>query len=734
MPITINESTTFFIADELGDVPEGEANGLFSEDTRFLSQYLLQLDGQAPLVLAADQVDYRTAEHFLTNPELPHAPGSTLGIVRRRIVGKGLRDEISLCNFGDNHLSCTLELLIDADFAGIFDVKRSTRIDKEAIRGLGTFSPTVENGGRIIRLCFERGHFHRELVVHLSQPIAVDPNHCSATIRLAPRETWQLTIEFATITTSHTGATPRPELPEQAGEEAERAEQEAKGTGPAAMEPPASAPGAPASIPPATTSRQAAIISKAPALRTDSYILHRAYERTVHDFAALRLRGEAICEGNLVLAAGIPWYMALFGRDSLIASYQALAFDPELAIGTLRALASLQGDKFDPERAEEPGKILHEHRFGTIAGPQRGIPRYPYYGSVDSTPLFLILLAALCRLTGNFAYARELRPNALRALEWIERYGDPDRDGYLEYQGRSNGLTNQGWKDSWDSVRFRDGRIAAGPIALSEVQGYAYAARLGLATIFDALGESDRATGLRTDARLLKERFNRDFWLPDRDFFAEALDGEKRPVDSLTSNPGHLLWTGIVDDEKARAIAETLLSPNLFSGWGVRTMALTEGGYNPVSYHNGSVWPHDNSLIVAGLMRYGFNMEAMRIVDGLIAALGHSPDHRLPELFAGYGRDQAHAPVQYPTACRPQAWASGSIFLALAAATGMELDGGSFTFDAFPYLPMLPTGINEIRLDGLRATGHRVTVTLLRKDGRITRQVERWHGEERTAA
>jgi glycogen debranching enzyme len=699
MPITINESTTFFIADDIGDVPEGQANGLFYEDTRFLSLYLLRLDGQEPLPLAADQVDYRTAEHFLTNPELANAPGSTLGIMRRRRVDQGLRDELILLNYGDHELRCALEIIFDADFAGIFDVKRTTRIDKDEIRRLGTFEPTVEDDGHIVRLCFIRDGFHRELVLTLSQPIAVEPGRCRAEIRLAPRESWQLALEFAAITSAH----------------ADHAAQQQ-----AAAPPPE---------PQTTPARQVTTIAgRAPSLETDSYVLRRAYERTVHDFAALRLRGEAICEGNLVLAAGIPWYMALFGRDSLIASYQALPFDPDLAVGTLRALASLQGDKLDPERAEEPGKILHEHRFGILARPQREIPRYPYYGTVDATPLFLILLAAHYRLTGNLYLVRELLPNALRAVEWMDIYGDADGDGYLEYPGKNNGLSNQGWKDSWDSVRFRNGEVATGPIALCEVQGYAYAARLGLATILYALGENDHATALRTDARILKERFNRDFWIPERNFFAEALDGEKRPVDSLTSNPGHLLWTGIADPEKARAIADTLLSPELFSGWGVRTMATTEGGYNPVSYHNGSVWPHDNSLILAGLIRYGFNAEAIRIVDGMIAALSHSPDHRLPELFAGYGRDQAHAPVQYPTACRPQAWASGSVFLALAALTGIELDGGSFAMHPFPYEPLLPTGIAGIRIDGVHASGHRVTVALHRTEEGVSRHVERLHG------
>lgn len=720
MPITINESTTFFISDESGDVPEGEANGLFAEDTRFLSCYLLRLDGQPLITLAAHQADFRTAEHFLTNPELPHVPVNTLGIVRRRTLNTGMRDELTIHNFGDREVSCTLELYIDVDFAGIFDVKRSTRVDKDAIRRLGSFTGAAEENGSVIRFSYVRDGLYRELLLRLSLPIAIAPGRCRAELVLSPRETWHLTLDFTTDTTRQTGTTrpgvatkhPAPhhdQLPRPAAGDSAIARSFSPSPGPELQ-------------------------GAAPVLTTDSYILHRAYERSIHDFVALRLRGEKICRGNLVLAAGIPWYMALFGRDSLLASYQALPFDPDLAAGTLRALASLQGEVVDPERDEEPGKILHEHRFSSITGHQRGIPRFPYYGSIDATPLFLILLAAHLRLTQSLELARELWPNAIRALEWIERYGDLDGDGYLEYSGTSDGLSNQGWKDSWDSIRYRDGRIAMGPIALCEVQGYAYAARLGFAKVCEALGEHDRAAKLRTDARRLAERFNHDFWLPDRRFYALALDGDKRPVDSLTSNPGHLLWTGIADEDKAAAVAETLISPNFFSGWGIRTMAIGEGGYNPVSYHNGSVWPHDNSFILAGLTRYGFTNEATRIADGLVAALGHSPDHRLPELFAGYGRDEAHAPVQYPTACRPQAWASGSVLLAIAAATGIELDGGSATAEHFPYEPFLPTDADELRLDGLHVGGSRVTIQLRRDRDRITREVDRRDGTETAAA
>jgi glycogen debranching enzyme len=323
-----------------------------------------------------------------------------------------------------------------------------------------------------------------------------------------------------------------------------------------------------------------------------------------------------------------------------------------------------------------------------------------------------MLFAAVHAATGDLDFARALRPNALAALEWMDRYGDRDGDGYLEYRRRTEaGLDNQGWKDSGDSMRFHDGAVAQPPIALCEVQGYAYAARLGMARLFEALGELERASALREQASRLKERFNRDFWMEERGYYALALDGDKRQVDAITSNPGHLLWTGIADEDKAKCVVRRLLAPEMYSGWGVRTMAETEGGYNPISYHNGTVWPHDNSLCVAGLVRYGFCEEAATVTGGLLHALSHYPDHRLPELFAGYGTAEAPVPVEYPTANRPQAWASGTIFLLLACMVGM--DTATWRLDGAPYLP---TGTQRLRLDGILSDHAPTCVDLSRDD------------------
>ena len=369
-------------------------------------------------------------------------------------------------------------------------------------------------------------------------------------------------------------------------------------------------------------------------------------------------------------------------------------------------------------RYEEPGKILHEHRSGDAVGAQELIPEFPYYGTIDATPLYLILLAAVYRLTGDLAFVGSLRDNALLALEWLDRYGDRDGDGYVEYTpDGGTGLANHGWKDSFDSVQFSDGTLARPPIALCEVQGYAYAARIGMAEVFERLGESRRAARLRSDAAKLRNRFERDFWLPDQEYYALALDADKRPVDAITSNPGHLLWTGIVNEERARLVARRLVSPELFSGWGVRTMATSERGYNPLSYHNGSVWPHDTSLIVTGLVRYGLTEEAAQLTEGLLAALDHAHDHRLPEVFAGFDRSEAPFPVDHPMTSRPQAWAAGSILLLLSAMVGMD-----------PTLPdvgdtgFLPSNVGYLSLHGVWERGQQVVVHAIRDGDNIGRR------------
>src|SRR5581483_10681682 len=434
----------------------------------------------------------------------------------------------------------------------------------------------------------------------------------------------------------------------------------------------------------------------APRLETDWEPLARVYRRSLTDLAALRYYPGGQ-DGASLPAAGLPWFMTLFGRDSLITSYQALPFAPGLARTTLRTLAARQAKRDDAFRDAEPGKILHELRFGELTRSGE-LPYSPYYGSADATPLFLIVLDETERWTGDRDLVRELEPNARAALEWIACHGDRDGDGYVEYERRNrvSGLRNQCWKDSWNSILFADGSLADPPLATCEIQGYVYDAKRRSARLArEVWGDAALAARLEREAEELRERFERDFWLPDHGHYAVALDREKRPVDSLTSNVGHLLWSGIVSAERAAGTAARLLSPELFSGWGVRTMATSEAGFSPVSYHNGTVWPHDNSLIAMGLARYGHREEAARICAALLAAAGGFGDS-LPEVFAGYDRELTRYPVEFPTACQPQAWAAAAPLLFLRALLGLEPGEDAPLTD-----PHLPPEIGRLELLGV---------------------------------
>jgi glycogen debranching enzyme len=449
-----------------------------------------------------------------------------------------------------------------------------------------------------------------------------------------------------------------------------------------------------------------------PAVETDHDGLKDVLSRSAEDLGALRIFDPDFPE-RTVVAAGAPWFMTLFGRDSLITSYMALLVDPELALGVLQTLARFQGDKVDPRTEEEPGRILHEMRFGDAPSLSLGGGKV-YYGSADATPLFVMLLGELRRWGLASEVVDQLLPHADRALQWVEEYGDRDGDGYVEYQRATDrGLQNQGWKDSWDGVRFASGEVARAPIALCEVQGYVYAAYLARLHFARELGDEATASKYAEKAAALKAAFNRDFWLEDRGWFAIGLDHMKRPIDSLASNMGHCLWTGIVDEDKAERVARQLLSPEMFTGWGIRTLASNMGGYNPISYHCGSVWPHDNAIVAAGLMRYGFVEEAQRVIMAQLDA-GVSQGARLPELFSGLDRREFPCVVSYPTSCSPQAWAAASPLLFLR--TLLRLD---------PWMPhgkvwlspALPPEIKYLHVDRIPLAGRRVSVEVV--DGNV---------------
>lgn len=636
-PISVLDGATFVVSDRRGDIdPESRVppHGFFSEDTRFLSLWRLLVQGQPTDVLSGAQSEYFVAQFFLVVPSPEFHAAPALGIIRKRLVSDLWMEDLVVANHRDEYVAVTVDLEVGTDFADLFEVK-------DAAVPLREIEATVSERALVLR--YRNGAFLRETRIEVSEEATISPDGLRLNLQLAPRE--ERTISF--VVAPHSEQHDRRSVARRRGGSFQDQRRE-------------------------LDEELAAWLAQAPALETDWETLRHVYRRSLTDLAALRFYPDVARQEDSLPAAGLPWFMTLFGRDSLITSLQALPFRSELAATTLRTLSSRQGTVLDDFREEEPGKILHEIRFGELtATGQR--PHSPYYGAADSTPLFVVLLDEYERWTGDLELVRTLEASARTALDWIDRYGDLDGDGYVEYSTRNpqTGLVNQCWKDSWNSILFADGRIAEGPIATCEIQGYVYDAKLRGARLAREIWDDEAlATRLQTEAEALSQRFLEDFWLPERGWFALALDGGKQRVDSLTSNIGHLLWSGIVDQAHAAPVVAHLMDRPLYSGWGVRTMATTMGGYNPVEYHNGTVWPHDNSLIAAGLHRYGFDEEAGQIAESMIRAAGFF-DHRLPEVFAGCDEQLTGAPVAYPTASSPQAWSAGAPLQLLATVLGL---------------------------------------------------------------
>jgi glycogen debranching enzyme len=667
--VSVLEGNTFVVGRRNGDVDAGpgEPHGLFHRDTRHLSRWLLTVDGKALDPLSTDDTKSFSARFFLVPGTGSEYTDATLSVIRQRVVGDGFFEELTVLNHGTKTLSPEISIAVAADFADLFQVKDAT------IERPGKAFARVDDG--MLVLGYERGGYIRETWI---RPHDADAELSGDGIvfrpTIEPQGSWSTWIEIVTAVdgtpTGHEHTRYQP------GEE---------------------------QLPPAlsrtslgTHPKLSELLAVAPRLETDWEPLKLTYARSLVDLAALRFYPQE-GSGAAVPAAGLPWFQTLFGRDSLITSYQSLHVVPELAATTLDVLASLQGTKRDDFRDEEPGKILHELRFGELTAFEER-PHSPYYGSADGTMLFLILLDEYERFTGDVDRVRRLEPNARAALGWIDKYGDRDGDGYVEYERRNteSGLENQCWKDSWNSILFADGTLAKLPRATCELQGYVYDARRRCARLAREVWEDDAlAAKLEKQADDLKGSFNHDFWLEDRAYYALALDGDKKPVDSLTSNIGHLLWSGILDEDRAGEVVAHLLGPRLFSGWGIRTMAEGDGGYNPIGYHQGTVWPHDNSLITAGLRRYGYDREAATIAFAILEAAQYFLG-RLPETFAGYPRTLTDFPVEYPTACSPQAWATGAPLFLLRVLLGIEARNG-----AIEQNPVLPERISELGLRGL---------------------------------
>jgi glycogen debranching enzyme len=648
--VKILDGNTFVVSDERGDIEASftDPTGLFSFDTRFLSTWILTVNGQRLNPLSVDDVHYFETRFFLVPGTGTVYVDSKLSVIRRRAVGNGFHEELTVLNHDDEPADLTIRVDAGCDFADLFEVK-------DALEKKGTYAARVVDG-RLI-LGYRRKTFARATEISASGPTRVDRKGFTFKVRIEPHAEWTTELDVVTV----------PFGSREAQKDRRRSSK---------ME--------------ANLERW---IDDAPRAECDWDPLKSTYRRSLVDLAALRF-SPPIAGGRALPAAGLPWFMTMFGRDSIFTSLQALPFTPELAATTLRTLGNWQGTRVDDFRDEDPGRILHEMRYGELPAFEER-PHSPYFGNADATPLYVVLLDEFERWTGDRALVRELEFEARAALNWIDEYADLQGNGYVSYQRRNEetGLENQCWKDSWDSISYRDGSLPGFPRATCELQGYAYDAKVRGARLARLVWKDAAfADRLEREAADLRRRFNRDFWVADEEYFALALDPDGKQVDVLSSNNGHLLWSGIVDKSKAKAVVRHLMGPRLFSGWGVRTLAEGEARYNPIGYHVGTVWPFDCSFIAWGLRRYGFKQEAAQIAAGILDAADFF-DGRLPEAFGGYERSLTKYPVQYPTACSPQAWSTGAPLLLLRTMLGLEPVGENLVVD-----PALPDGIGYLGL------------------------------------
>lgn len=675
----IKDRDLFLLTDQAGNITPNEDGqyGLYTKDSRFLSQYELLIDDIKPFVLSSGKTEDRTNKVYLTHEIFNKTDSRKVLIKREQIIFNGMvYDKILVINYFSQPLVLKLTLKVDADYLDIFQVRNYVKEKR-----LGTIlSPSKVKNGIFLGYLGKDGIKRETIVKILNEEGEIFKDRIELSFKLKYKQEKEVTV----------GITPRiegQELITQNIIDFEKAQKKLR-------------------------LKRKKWEEDCLMVKTDHKDLNQLIDRSLSD---LKLLLGDLGEG-FIPVAGIPWYAVPFGRDSIITSLQTLMLNTKIAQGTLKTLAHLQGKEVNGFREEEPGKIMHEIRFGELAHLNL-IPHTPYYGTIDSTPLFLILAVEYFHWTGDLVLIRKILPHLFAALEWIDKYGDIDQDGYVEYgEKNSQWAINQGWKDSIDSSVHQDGNLAIPPIALVEVQGYIYQARKGMAEILFYLGETEKAKKLEKDALELKDRFNKDFWMEDRKYFAYGLDYQKKQIASITSNPGHCLYSGIISRDKSEAVVKKLLSEEMFNGWGIRTMGRKEIGYNPASYHNGSVWPHDNSIIIRGLIRYNYHREAAKIINGLIEASQYFKNNRLPELFCGFSRKEMKGPIEYPVACSPQAWASGSIYLIIQSLLGISRD----VVNNKIYLkPILPDGINKVEIKNLKIGANRADFTLTKEGDHI---------------
>jgi len=675
-PRTLKHGDTFAVFDHYGDLSGDLANseGVYHEDTRYLSLLHIKIEGRRPLLLSSTvQKNDGVLTVDLTNPDIFDGddlvlPRDSIHLLRSKFLwASRCYETLRAHNYSSDTQTVTVALEFAADFRDIFEVRGHPRASR------GEYEQLLPGNNRVVLR-----YTGLDARVRDTELVFDPPPH-----RLSKeRAEWRLTLEpginrvlFVTV---HCGTAGQADCQFVPGlRRAHRARLQA--------------------------SRRKANV------RTSNEIFNELLSRSTADLVMLATD----TPHGPYPYAGIPWFSTAFGRDGIITAIEMLAFDPALAKGVLHYLAATQAREIDPARDAEPGKILHETRRGEMALLGE-VPFGLYYGSVDSTPLFVMLAGLYWQRTDDVESIRMLWPSIRAALQWIDRYGDPDGDGFVEYLRKSaNGLSNQGWKDSDDSVFHADGTLARGSIALCEVQAYVYAAKRHAAALAHALGEHALSQRLTAEAEALRVRFEERFWLPERGYYALALDGEKRPCCVLASNAGHALFCGIAAADRAALVARRLTSGELFSGWGIRTVGTAESRYNPMSYHNGSVWPHDTALIALGLARYGHMTEALKVLSALFTASCHMDLQRLPELFCGFPRKRGRGPTFYPVACSPQAWASATPFALLTAALGIEINARTETV-RFCH-PQLPDFIDEVELTNLQLGSSRLDVLLHRR-------------------
>jgi len=698
--VVVKDEEVFLLTQPDSQVPleSNHGFGLYYHDCRFLKGYELRLGGAEPDVLVSDAARGFMAAFELTNPDIRMEDGHLIpkehiGIRWERMIDgarRTLNEVITFQNVELQQVEVPVSLTFQAEFEDIF-----------AVRGMlperpGKLRQPSWKGNALSFIYEGKDDLYRSLVIYFSPtPQKTEGTTAHFRINLGPRESRQLLISLV-ISES-------PDLNEV--QPKARAQPDHNSTK-------------------ASLSRSVEEwLGLHTKVHSDSLLLNKTLERSLRDLRILRTH----IAGQEFIAAGVPWFVTLFGRDSLIAALQTLAFQPGIAEQTLRVLAGYQGQQVNDWKDEEPGKILHELRIGEMARLGE-VPYTPYYGTVDATPLFLILIGRHAAWTGDLTVFKELRSHIERALDWMSHYGDQNGDGYIEYKSSSEkGLINQGWKDSGDAIVNDDGRLATPPISLVEVQGYVYLAKIGLADLYQRVGEPDRADQLRREAEDLRTRFNRDFWLEDKGFYALALQADNKPVAVISSNPGQALWSGIADPDKAQRTMERLMAEDMFSGWGIRTLSDKERRYNPIGYHLGTVWPHDNAIIAAGFRRYGFNEAAQRIFTTIVEAAMYFNNYRLPELFAGFPRTDYSVPVRYPVACHPQAWAAGSVPYLIETSLGLIPE--AFDRRLRIVRPILPDFLDRMDLYGLKVGDAQVDLGFERSSkGNISVQVLKIEG------